>query len=38
MENPGIFYGHLEYFAAIWYSFCRLVMLWKFGIFLSVLV
>jgi hypothetical protein len=20
MENVGIFYGHLEYFAAIWYT------------------
>jgi hypothetical protein len=26
MENAGIFYGHLEYFTAIWY------ILWSFGI------
>jgi hypothetical protein len=26
MENVGIFYGHLEYFNAIWY------ILWPFGI------
>jgi hypothetical protein len=25
MENVGIFYGHLEYFTAIWY------ILWPFG-------
>jgi hypothetical protein len=25
MENAGIFYGHLEYFTAIWY------ILWPFG-------
>jgi hypothetical protein len=27
MDNVGIFYEHLEYFTAIWYS------LWSFGIF-----
>jgi hypothetical protein len=25
MENAGLFYGHLEYFTAIWYIF------WPFG-------
>jgi hypothetical protein len=32
MENVGIFYGHLEYFTAIWYN------LWPFGIFCGNLV
>jgi hypothetical protein len=27
MENVGIFFGHLEYFTAIWY------ILWQFGIY-----
>jgi hypothetical protein len=39
MENAGIFYGHLEYFTAIWYivwSFGNVVVIWyifpRFGI------
>jgi hypothetical protein len=32
MENVGIFYGHLVYFIAIWYT------LWPFGILYSHLV
>jgi hypothetical protein len=34
MENIGIFYAHLEYFAAIWYNLPMPVWysLWSFGI------
>jgi hypothetical protein len=39
MENVGVFYGHLEYFMAIWYtlwSFGHVVIIWyifhRFGI------
>jgi uncharacterized protein YqcC (DUF446 family) len=28
MESFGIFYGHLEFFTAIWYIFGQLVKLW----------
>jgi hypothetical protein len=28
MENGGIFYGHLQYFKAIWYIYGHLAMLW----------
>jgi hypothetical protein len=31
MENGGIFYGHLEYFKAIWYSLLKVanfVVIW----------
>jgi hypothetical protein len=32
MENVGMFYGHLEYFTALWYNF------WPFGIISGHLV
>jgi hypothetical protein len=32
MEDVGVFYGHLVYYAAIWY------ILWQFGIFCGHLV
>jgi hypothetical protein len=39
MENAGIFYGLLEYFAVIWYilwPFCNVMLIWydfpRFGI------
>jgi hypothetical protein len=42
MENAVIFYGHLEYFTAIWYilwPFGNVVVIWyifpRFGIYLS---
>jgi hypothetical protein len=36
MENVVVFYGHLEYFTAIWYNFrpFGICSLWLFGTFL----
>jgi hypothetical protein len=38
MEDVRIFYGHLVYFAAIWYSFLPFGILWLFGTFSPGLV
>jgi hypothetical protein len=35
MEDVGLFYGHLVYFTAIWYTYIVAIwyILWLFGIF-----
>jgi hypothetical protein len=41
MENIGIFYGHLEYFTAIWYilwPFGNVVVIWYLYIYFPILV
>jgi hypothetical protein len=38
-KDAGIFYGHLFFFTASWYSLCPFdIIVCSFGIFLSILV